>query len=431
MGIEIKLEIRNANPQPGKHISRTMHLLATSTPASRNEVRILVYGQSISMQAWWLAVKRHLMRTYPHARIVVENLAIGGFSTQRLVRCVEHDVLSVYPDLILFHDYGPEDAYEEIVRTMRRVCAAEIAVQNDHLAATQDDEWHNRHSHTWLPELCRRYALELVDVRGNWRRYLERERLAPDALLRDNVHLGDAGNRLMAEIVKAHLVYDPVYGSDPQGLVQHIELSEEQRRSGQLEIPFTGNRVDVVTERGLRPLHLRVHIDGRPPQTFPSTYVAERLWIDRPWPPCVGIPVRIDLGEQRETDEWTMHVRRVIGDGQEVHFDLHSGKHGFEGSGTSTADFWSDRIRIEQENWFIRETPTFFDVLPAVEEGQRITWAVRQLACDELRLASTEGRTLTIAQGLPGGPHKLQIVDMGERPLPVTALVVYKPPLAG
>ena len=37
----------------GKYISRTMHLLQSSTPEKRNTVKILVYGQSISVQDWW------------------------------------------------------------------------------------------------------------------------------------------------------------------------------------------------------------------------------------------------------------------------------------------------------------------------------------------------------------------------------------------
>ena len=36
----------------GRHIQRTMRLLATSTPEHRNTVRVLFYGQSITEQAW-------------------------------------------------------------------------------------------------------------------------------------------------------------------------------------------------------------------------------------------------------------------------------------------------------------------------------------------------------------------------------------------
>ena len=46
-----------APPEPhpelfGSGIQRTMTLLATSTPARRNPVRILFYGQSITKQEW-------------------------------------------------------------------------------------------------------------------------------------------------------------------------------------------------------------------------------------------------------------------------------------------------------------------------------------------------------------------------------------------
>lgn len=42
----------------GRYISRTMYLLQTSTPEKPNTVKILVYGQSISVQDWWLDVKK-------------------------------------------------------------------------------------------------------------------------------------------------------------------------------------------------------------------------------------------------------------------------------------------------------------------------------------------------------------------------------------
>jgi hypothetical protein len=44
-----------------------MTLLATSTPAKRNRVRILFYGQSITQQDWSKRVADDLRRRFPHA----------------------------------------------------------------------------------------------------------------------------------------------------------------------------------------------------------------------------------------------------------------------------------------------------------------------------------------------------------------------------
>jgi hypothetical protein len=73
-----KIEIDNRN------ISWTLHLLASSTPGHRDKVHMIIYGQSISEQGWWLKVKDYILKEYPYADVAIENLAIGGFSSQLL-----------------------------------------------------------------------------------------------------------------------------------------------------------------------------------------------------------------------------------------------------------------------------------------------------------------------------------------------------------
>ena len=180
--------------QFAKNISRSAYLLASSTEQEPKEVRILVYGQSISAQEWWMQVKSFLEKRYPNARINMLNKAIGGFSSDRLKLTVDNDVTTFYPDLILFHDYGGEPDYEEIIRTIRIRTTAEIVLQTDHIAVGQDEKWHGRHNDVWLPELSRKYNLSLADVRTAWKKYLSQSNLKAKDLLTDGVHLNDHGN---------------------------------------------------------------------------------------------------------------------------------------------------------------------------------------------------------------------------------------------
>lgn len=76
----------------GRHIQRTMRLLAESTPEKRNTVRVLFYGQSISEQAWWKIVADDLRARFPNANLIIENRALGGFAAQMLVRTAETDL---------------------------------------------------------------------------------------------------------------------------------------------------------------------------------------------------------------------------------------------------------------------------------------------------------------------------------------------------
>jgi len=421
-------EITNANREPGRNIARTMGLLATSTEAHPNEVRVLVYGQSISKQLWWLKVKHWLQATYPHAKLVMENWAIGGFHATRLLACAEHDVRLFYPDLVLFHDYGPQDDYEAIIRAIRRTTTAEIAIQTDHVAVGQNEGWHDAHAFEWLPALCDRYGLELVDVRRNWQRHLAQTGLAAQDLLSDHVHLNDAGNALMAAIVSAHLVQSAAYGPDPQGLTSLLRLGVDFVPGSEITVAFDGNRVDLIDAARL---DAAVLIDGQPPSAHGGSYVAERPWLDRSWPPKVGVPVRIDLGERPESDRWSLRVREVLDDGAEVRFELHSERHGFDGAGTSAADFVSQsgRIVIPRTAWFVREETGFFAMLPAVGVDERIPFAVRLLGRDRVAWAASPAAPVTLAQVAERGAHRLTLRARNGGGLPVRALRVHRSPL--
>lgn len=428
MAVDIQFDVENANAEPGRHIARTMHLLADSTSAHPNEVRVLVYGQSISKQAWWLKVKHALQEAYPHADLTMENRAIGGFHSTRLLRCAANDVRLFYPDLVLFQDYGPRDDYEAIIQAMRRETTAEIAVQTDHYVRGQNEDWHDEHAETWLPALCDRYDLELIDVRANWKRYLRVHNLEPEALLRDNVHLNGRGNALMAAIIQAHLVHNPALDPDPQGLVRVLQAGDAFDASkATIDVSFEGNRVDLVGAG--RWIGAEVLIDGRPPSAWKSVHVAERPWLGKSWPPKVGLPVRIDLGAEPEPGTWELRVQAVEEDGGVVHFEAYRRDDDWQGAGTSTARFVSEngQVVIEPEAWFVRESPGFFGSLGAVEAGDRITWTIHRMGRDRVQQTLALGTTVTLAQGLPHGSHRLTL--KGGRALPARALRVYRPPL--
>src|SRR3954454_11677934 len=191
----------------GRGVQRTMTLLATSTPQHRNHVRILFYGQSITEQERSRAVADDLRRRFPDADLEIENRAIGGFASQLLVRPAEHDLYPFYPDLLIFHVYGANNTYEEIIRNVRTRTTAEVLMQKDHVGGKgvqeQPDEkadkglwWDWMMNNRFLPDIAAKYHCGLVDVRGPWLQYLKENKLQPQALLKDGVHLNDHGNYL-------------------------------------------------------------------------------------------------------------------------------------------------------------------------------------------------------------------------------------------
>ena len=316
----------------GRNVQRTMRLLATSTPQKRNTVRILFYGQSITEQRWWQAVAADLRTRFPHANLVIENRALGGFASQMLVKTAESDLYPFYPDLLIFQVYGAHDKYDDIIRRVRERTTAEILQQNDHVTKPADfseetdaaklwppngKHWDAFMNHNWLPAVSKRYGTELCDQRGLWKRYLTDNGLQPKQLLIDGVHLNAHGEFLMAQCVEAYLRYDPKLGpAAADSWVKTYEVGKHIAwRDGVLRLAFDGNRVDVIVKPGAAP-PAAVKIDGRRPSEFPELYGFTRSHAvpGGKWPPIA--PLRSEKPCCWKTGRWksstTTRTRRRI-----------------------------------------------------------------------------------------------------------------------
>lgn len=431
------VEVVNGNPVPGRNISRTMHLLENSQTDPTHEIRIMIYGQSITRMEWWLIVREYLMQKYESAQLDIRNYAIGGFQAERLIRCVERDLLDFYPDLIIFHDYGGEETYEEIIRMFRKLTTAEVMILNDHIGISQDQAWHDRHSWEWLPNLCKKYNLELVDVRTNWIRYIRQYGYHEEDFLRDHVHMNPLGNYLMAEIVKAHLIYDPALEPDPLKLVTRVELTPSPGQNADSQVirsEFKGNRVDLIYSGNLQEIQDLIRIDGLPVAEYPSAIIPSRVYINPygSYPQKIGIPVKIRLSGEAEEDHWKMVIRGVEDDGFKIHFDLYSGQEGFQGSGDNLSSFCSlnGMVCFQPEDWFYRKEPGYFSPWKSVVRGDTLHFDVRSL--NKFSYNPAAGTSVRSVTGLSPAHHELEIawepeLMKGKK----LFLVGYDPPLSG
>jgi hypothetical protein len=241
-------DITAANHPPFEAIKR----LATTN----EEVRILVYGQSISEQEWWVQLKNWLKATYPNGNLVMEEHARGGCASQCLVgrdawtvdgkteNRLPGDVFAWNPDLVLFHVYGHHLDYESILKGFRDGCAAfedhesstahctaeqvypsytapEVLVQTDHRwagnypitcpANPSYDTWDCFMNEKWIPSLIEKYSYTKADVWHEWADYIESTGTDPVTLTKaaNDVHLSAAGNELMFKTIAPHLCYKP------------------------------------------------------------------------------------------------------------------------------------------------------------------------------------------------------------------------------
>lgn len=230
-GLKAQQEPAFAKPEPngnpstfGAKIQRTMTLLATSTPQKRNPVRILFYGQSVTLNPWWKVVADDLRKRFPHADLEIENRAIGGYGGPVLINTAEFDLYPFYPDLVIFHVWsGVESGHQEkIIRRIRERTTSEVLLWTSNLrwpssvppdgnpqhpdviAKDGDDQAISDLYHRLGKELY----CEVADVRTGMQRYLKQHNLVVKDTLRDTVHPNELGNYLIAELVMPHLRYD-------------------------------------------------------------------------------------------------------------------------------------------------------------------------------------------------------------------------------
>jgi hypothetical protein len=360
------------NSNFGRNISRTMHLLATSTPQQRNTVKILVYGQSITRGDYWLTLKSYLQQKFPNANLIMENLAIGGFSVPKLSQPAEQDVFPFYPDMILFHVYGPEPDYENLIREFRLRTSAEIAIQTDHVTPTDDPNWEQHHSFEWLPALCATYGLQCLDIRHPWQGYLEQYKINASELLKDGVHPNDWGNWLMASIIEWYLRYDSSFPVDPFGLATTYVIGKDIHwQNGTIQFQINGNRVDLIAANPTRPgtKTAKIFIDGKAPSTYPNCYTFTRPNFQTAdttsdWPWDIGSVVRVDKYVPLVEEDWTLTFTSINNASADYFtFSLEGSVTGPDGTGNSNEYFVSKSGRDfksngNQNSW--EQTSTLF-----------------------------------------------------------------------
>lgn len=448
LSVFLTIQIQGQYPPPdlpdtsdiGKYITRTMHLLGTSTPEKKNRVKILVYGQSVSEQDWWLEIKHYLEEEYPYADLIIENRAIGGFASQILYKTVRMDVESFYPDLVLFYVYGDNRYYDTIIYNIRRHTTAEIAIQTEHY--TGENSWSDKMSYEYLLYYAEKYGCELIDIRTPWKKYLDDNNLKPSDLLRDDVHLNEYGNWLMAELIKPYLLYHPKFKHDPFGLVTDYVIGNNIAFvNDTLTLDFSGNRVDLIPEKtGHSPADSAcIYLDGSRPSDFQSCYFYTRPYNDNgdSWPWSLGSMVRMQNQVPLVIEQWTLRYTDINQPYDCFSFEVSGSVTGFDGSGISTADFISNSRRViiaggevdSGGDWHVKRSNSVTGT--EVSTGDEVKWDIYRICNDKYVPAVSADTTyenpVTLFQTIPNTKHKLQIIRTGNGKVPVRLIRVYRP----
>lgn len=410
----------------GEKISRTMTDLATSTPEDRKKVKVLFYGQSITAQSWSHALAEHLKKEYPNADITVENRAIGGFTAERLLKTAEQDLYPFCPDLVIFHAYlGANGELEEIVSNIRKRTTAEIVLATHHVSNPGNADAQKEHEKTsqLIRDIAARYDCELVEVREEWKQYLQDNNLEIQDLLQDQVHLNPKGCDLMEALMWRHFRYSPTFPNPHSEWIKTVPVKAAP--DGRIKVDFTGNRVDLIAGTShLPPGTAAVKVDGQPPSANPLSYIctlpsrAFEVW----WPALYTVGHRTMPVEE----DWVLKLTDIRENGSQFHYTVTGSRTGPDGAGDNSEVFvsHSGRVVIDPADLGGVALACQYTHKPC-PDGFEIHWSVFPL-CQDIYRAGEKTAT-TIVQGIENADHTLEIIPLGDGAVPVDAVRIYTP----
>lgn len=409
-------------------LKRTAAILHQSTPENRGRLKVLFYGQSISLEPWWRAVADWLVQRFPNVDFIIENRAISGFQADKLAFTAFADVHLSQPDLIILHNYGYEPEMDALLSTIRRGSMAEILLQTDHLhlpgqlnentnpATVNPTEWWAHRNAVTLPQLAIRHHCALADVREFWRAYLRQHSLKERDLIRDITHPNAEGNALLAAAILRYFdapPLDPQYNPNQNPTVQTFPLDPAGIwPSKSIELEFSGYRIDALLHP--KATHTtRVFLDDSRPSTLPGLIAFTRPsdTHNRPWPAFTLVTNHAPLVPER----WKLTLTSVSTNGLHYTFRVDGSVTGFDGEGTNTEDFSSRsrRVWISKESWWIPFAARQSGTNPPV--GFQVAWEAKFMGADELPIPREPTRSaetsVQLASGLSEGPHRLRLIE--------------------
>lgn len=439
----VKKEVPTVYPVPtlpdtsqyGRYTSRTLNLLETSTAEKPNTVKILVYGQSISAQNWWLSVKKDIENKFPHANLIMENKAIGGFASQLLCKTVEMDVSSFYPDLVLLHIYGSDKMYDSVLHTIRSRTTAEVAIQTDHYAGY--NKWSDTMSYNILPALAQKYKCDIINIRDPWKKYLKDNDLDSSQLLSDAVHLNDFGNYLMAELIKPLFTSKSKFVADPFQMVKVYKAGKDFILKKDFKFDFEGNRVDVILDNPKGPFSVSVSVDGQKPSDFRGTWFMSRPTNSKgdAWPWNLPAMLRVSHTAPWVAEEWKLRYTNAKPPYDDFAFEIEGSVTGKDGTGKGSEDFVSPSGRViinkgdadEGGEWHLKRSHKVVKAI--VKPGDEVYWKTYSISADSFNEKNTG--VITLFQGISNSKHVLGLKINKIKCLKIKEIKVYRPFVRG
>jgi hypothetical protein len=453
--VKHRLEVDTASDE--QKIARSLEIIRTSTPENRKVLKVLFYGQSITASGWHKAVVEHWHEKYPNTIFVVQNRALGGFSSQLLVRTTEQDIAAFYPDLIIFHVYGNHRAYEQIIRLFRSRTAADIIVQTDHAEILPDLPcpeglqltlhrqpgcsgfgwlhqrlWGDEMSYHIIPYYAKKYALALEPQRTWWRDYLLRTHVGPQLLLVDNVHPNARGKDLLATFFNQY--FDNLvehWNGEKENNIISLPPSAPHSIDGQETIDFDGSRLELFSRKALASWPT-VTIDKSLPKEIDGCYQVSRATPIETAPDWPTIR-RITLLHDHTPEVWTATLTKISSDQKTFEFNISGSVSGDEGTGNSTMDFVSKsgKFSIQAKDWMVE--PAFVASHVPLRVPYKVQWSVNYICGDDPEVIDrgdgVKEYRYILGTGLYNRNHTVKLSFPANDLADATEFREYRPPL--
>ena len=414
------------NAKLGQLIPRTMNLLHAG-----QKVKIAIYGQSLSddNNRWWRDLGDALKLAYPNATIDIRTYGVGGVASNMLWRLTNQELVAFHPDLVIFHVYGHHTFYETIVRQIRGCTTAEMIIQGDHFGKndgtgtagnwnynlTDMSKWDNNMSFQIVKGYCDTYKVERDNRRQEWYDYLRANSYIPGQVLKDDIHLNDQGQWLVASLTARHFVYDAACNPDPDGLVKYYEVGKDVHVvDGKITLFFEGSKVELVPSSKTAAI-ISATIDGKKPSAFANCYYFSipngGFWNGAPF-------LKPGMGIQQEED-WTITMTSG------GNFSLSGSKTGSDGTGNKSNLFISNPKRIvinKSDDWGNYGTPNVSGTYTFKSKGM----FNEKIDFDTITLDPQREKSINIVQGLGNTTHTLELTS-SNGVFPVKCIKVYKP----
>ena len=268
----------------------------------------------------------------------------------------------------------------------------------------------------------------LIDVRAKWQAHLQSQNLAPKDLLKDKIHLNDAGRDLMARLVGEELQRAPNLGNGVPSSDRIRQVGWDTLRRGAdggLELDFEGNRIVAVSNgKGAPNAEGALALVGRPLETIRDLWVAT---LPNPGP-FIRMPAFKQIGFQQPPGAQKCMLSLLpnsSADGTKLHFKVDGAETGAEGEGWSDWRFVppSGRVVMKPAEWHVAWPLSYRK--KTLPEGLQVTWSMRETAAPRYQPAPADTRTVLV-QGCANSEPVLRIQgDTGK--LGIGSLVIHTP----